>query len=148
MERKKMERLKNLRDDIDLKQEDVANIIGLKRSTYTSYEIGRDTIPISHLNTLCNYFDVSIDYVLGLTDQKKYFNMKPDIDKALTGKRLKLLRKENNITQIKMAEILNISRSTWTGYESSKYQIPTLILYELAKRYHTSIDYLLGKISK
>ena len=60
-----MERLRNLREEASLKQEDLASIIGIKRATYTSYEIERDTIPIVNLNNLCNYFDVSIDYVLG-----------------------------------------------------------------------------------
>ncbi len=143
-----MERLRNLREEANLKQEDIANIIGIKRATYTSYEIERDTIPITHLNNLCNYFDVSIDYVLGLTEKKKYHNLRNVIDKELLHQRLKSLRHENKITQIKIAQILNISRSTWTGYESCKYQIPTLILEELARRYHTSIDYLLGKIDK
>lgn len=143
-----MERLRNLREEASLKQKDLASIIGIKRATYTSYEIERDTIPIVHLNSLCNYFDVSIDYVLGLTDKKKYHNLKKEINKELLRQRLKSLRQENKITQIKIAQILNISRSTWTGYESCKYQIPTLILEELGRRYHTSIDYLLGKIDK
>ena len=51
-----MEKLKMLREDAQLRQEDIANILGIQRSTYTSYEIERDTMPINHLNTLCNYY--------------------------------------------------------------------------------------------
>jgi len=143
-----MELLRNIREENNLKQIDVANILGIKRATYTSYEIERDTIPIKHLNNLCNYFNVSIDYILGLTNKKQYENSRLDINQKLIKERLKDLRKTNKLTQKEIAEKLNISRSTWTGYEYGKYLIPTLILFELAKKYNCSIDYLLGKIDK
>ena len=143
-----MEIVKTIREEQGLNQEDIANILGLKRSTYTSYEIERDTIPINHLNTLCNYFNISIDYALGLSLKKQYKNYRIEIDKTLLCQRLKELRKTNNLTQNKIAKILNISRSTWTGYEYGHYQIPTLLLFEIAKKYNYSIDYLLGKIDK
>lgn len=143
-----MERLKNIREENDLRQIDIARVLGISRSTFTSYEIERDTIPLKHLNKLCNYFNISIDYALGLNKVKQYNNSKEDINNKLLLKRLKQLRLDNNLTQLEIAKILNISRSTWTGYEYGKYQIPTLILYELAKKYNYSIDYLLGKIDK
>lgn len=140
-----MERIKNIREEKDLKQKDIANIIGIDRSTYTSYEIGRDTIPLKHLNTLCNYFNISIDYALGLTDIKRYKNERDNIDMELVSKRLKTLRKEHNLTQVEISKILNTSRSAWTGYESKRFLISTLLLYEVANKYNYSMDYLLGK---
>ena len=143
-----MEHLRNMREERNLRQCDIANILGINRSTYTSYEIERDTIPINHLNKLCNYFNVSIDYVMGLNNQKQYKNSLPNIDIIKEKERLKLLRKENHLTQMEIAKILNTSRSTWTGYEYGKYQIPTLLLYELCKKYKYSMDYTLGKIDE
>ncbi len=143
-----MEQLKNIREEHSLKQKDIANILGIKRSTYTSYEIERDTIPLTHLNKLCNYFDVSIDYVMGLNENRKYPNYQEAINKELLKKRLVELRKENKLTQINIAKTLNISRSTWTGYEYGKYIMPTLILLGIAQKYHYSMDYLLGKIDE
>jgi len=143
-----MKHLRNIRENANLRQMDVANILGINRSTYTSYEIERDTIPITHLNNLCNYFNVSIDYVMGLNNVKKYDYSKPNIDIKKEKERLKELRKEYKLTQIEIAKILNTSRSTWTGYEYGKYQIPTLLLYELSKRYKYSMDYMLGKIDE
>ncbi len=143
-----MEKLKNLREDANLRQEDIAKILGIHRSTYTSYEIERDIMPINHLNTLCNYFNVSIDYVLGICKEKNYPNNRKNIDKKLSLTRIKKFRKDNKLTQKKIAEIFKISRSTWTGYEYGKFQIPTLILFTIAKKYHLSIDYLLGKIDE
>ena len=127
-----MDKLKSLREDAQLRQIDVANVLGIDRTTYTSYEIDRDTMPINHLNTLCNYFDVSIDYILGLTKIRKYSNYRQEINKDLM--------------LIKIAKLFNISRSTWTGYEYGYYQMPTLILYDIASKFHISIDYILGKI--
>jgi len=143
-----MEQLRNIREERNLRQVDVANILGINRSTYTSYEIERDTIPINHLNKLCNYFAVSIDFVMGLSQTKQYQNSLPNIDNKKQTERLKLLRKENNLTQMEIAKILNTSRSTWTGYEYGKYQIPTLLLYEIAKKYKYSMDYILGKVDE
>ncbi len=143
-----MKYIKYLRESKNLKQEDVANLLGIKRSTYTSYEIERDTIPLKHLNKLCNYFHISIDYALGLTNIKYYKNAKSEINIEIFMKRIKELRKNNKLSQLKIAEILNISRSTWTGYEYGKYQISTLLLLDIAKRYQVSIDFLLGKIDK
>lgn len=143
-----MKHLRNIRENANLRQMDVANILGINRSTYTSYEIERDNIPITHLNNLCNYFNVSIDYIMGLNNIKKYDYSKPNIDIKKEKERLKELRKEYKLTQIEIAKILNTSRSTWTGYEYGKYQIPTLLLYELSKRYKYSMDYMLGKIDE
>lgn len=143
-----MKYLRNIRENSNLRQLDIANILGINRSTYTSYEIGRDTIPINHLNNLCNYFNISIDYVMGLSNIKKYNHSNPNIDIKKETARLKELRNENKLTQQEIAKILNTSRSTWTGYEYGKYQIPTLLLYELSKRYKYSMDYILGKIDE
>lgn len=143
-----MEQLRNIREENNLRQIDVANLLGIKRSTYTSYEIERDTIPINHLNKLCNYFSVSVDYIMGLNKVKQYENSLPNIDINKEKERLKKLRKENKLTQVEISKMLNTSRSTWTGYEYGKYQIPTLLLYELCKKYKYSMDYILGKIDE
>jgi transcriptional regulator with XRE-family HTH domain len=135
-----------MRENSDLTQEEVATAIGLKRSTYTSYEIGRDNIPLIRLNSLCNYFNISMDYALGLTKVKRYPNSRKEIDREKLKERIKMVRKANHLTQKEMASILNTSRSTWTGYEYGKYLMPTLILYEIAKKFNCKMDYLIGKI--
>ena len=146
MEKINIQNIKLLREDKDLNQKDIAMVLNIDRTTYTSYEIGRDTIPLKHLNTLCNYFDISVDYALGLNKHKNYPKMRPSIDAKLMAERLKELRKEQKLTQMKMAKVLNTSRSTWTGYEYGHYQISTTLLFGLASKYHRSMDYLLGKI--
>lgn len=141
-----MLQIKDLREEKDLRQQDIAKLIGIERSTYSSYETERDTIPINHLNNLCNFFDVSIDYALGLTKKTKYSNSRKDIDRDIILIRLKELRKKYKLTQHEIVKKLNIARSTWAGYEYGNYLIPTLILYELASKYNTSVDYIVGKV--
>ena len=60
------ERLKDLREDHDLKQEDVAKILSTTQQVYSRYEKGINEIPLHHLVTLCKYYKVSADYILGL----------------------------------------------------------------------------------
>lgn len=64
------ERMRNLREDRDLSQQQVANILGIAQTSYSQYEIGKRQIPIEYLIKLCEYYKVSADYMLGLTDKK------------------------------------------------------------------------------
>ena len=59
--------LYSLRENKDLLQKEIAEIIGVHRRTYSSWENGTKIIPLKHLNTLCNYYKVSMDYVLNLS---------------------------------------------------------------------------------
>lgn len=62
-------RLKELREPLRYTQQDMANVLGIARSTYTSYEIGKIEIPLEKLQKLANQFHVTIDYLVG-NDQK------------------------------------------------------------------------------
>ena len=63
-------RLKELRIDNDYTQEHIAELIKTDRSQYNRYENGKRTIPINCLIVLAKFYDVSIDYIVGLTDDK------------------------------------------------------------------------------
>ena len=67
----KFRRIKDLREDHDKYQKDIANLLGISQQYYSEYENGKRTIPIQHLITLANYYNTSIDYLVGLTDEKK-----------------------------------------------------------------------------
>ena len=67
----KFKRLKDLREDNDLLQKDIAKILGISQQYYSEYEKGNRTIPISHLITLAKFYNTSIDYIVGLTNKKK-----------------------------------------------------------------------------
>lgn len=65
-----IELLRGLREDRDLKQSDIASLIGTTQQQYSKYEVGVSEIPIRALVILANYYDVSTDYLLGRTDCK------------------------------------------------------------------------------
>ena len=103
-------------------------------------------MPIKHLNTLCNYYNISLDYIFALSNQEKYLNARAEINRELMAQRLKEFRKENKLTQTKLAQILNIANGTIGEYEKGNYIISTNCLYKISKKYNISADYLLGKI--
>ena len=67
----KFKRLKDLREDRDIYQKEIAKLLGISQQYYSEYESGKRTIPINHLITLAKYYGTSIDYIVGLTDDKK-----------------------------------------------------------------------------
>lgn len=138
-------RMKEIREEAGLKQKDIAEIMNVTKCSYSMWECGTDTIPLRRLNQFCNYFDVSIDYVVGFNNKKKYSNAKPDIKIKITGENLKKIRTKKGLTQVAIADALNINQPTWNRYENSKSLILTVVLVELAKKYHYSIDKILGK---
>ncbi len=138
-------RMKEIREEAGLKQKDVAEMMKVTKGSYSMWECGSDTIPLRRLNQFCNYFDVSIDYVVGFNDKRKYSNAKPDIKLKVTGENLKKIRNKKGLTQTAIADELKINQPTWNRYENSKTLILTVVLVELAKKYHYSIDKILGK---
>lgn len=64
-------RLKNLREDMDLKQETVSNLLKITRQQYGLYETGKRTIPIDLLIKLSHFYNTSIDYIVENTNIKK-----------------------------------------------------------------------------
>ena len=62
-------RIRDLREDKDLKQKDLATILKTTQSYYAQYENGHRPLPIEHLITICRYYNVSADYILGLIDE-------------------------------------------------------------------------------
>ncbi len=63
-----IDRLKEIREDRDLYQKDVAKILKIKQQQYSEYEIGKRLIPINYLSELADFYNVSIDYLLNKTN--------------------------------------------------------------------------------
>lgn len=137
--------IKKLREEQNKTQQEIASILGIARQTYNHYEIQDSIIPLKHLNNLANYYNVSIDYIFELTKQRKYSNFKKEININLSKERLKSFRKEQKLTQVKLANILNTFHTVIVDYEHGKNLIATPFLYTICKKYNISADYLLGK---
>ncbi len=60
--------IRELREDRDLTQSQISSLLGTTQQVYSRYENGINEIPLHHLVTLCRYYNVSADYILGLVD--------------------------------------------------------------------------------
>ena len=140
-----LKRLKEIRNREGITQLQISNILGITRATYASFEIGRDTIPLERLNIFVNYFNTSFDYIFEFTDNFSYKIVNKDIDVKVVAMKLKETRKENKLTQDKIATYLNTNHSVWSRYEKGIYLINTSFLYSYAKKINCSVDYILGK---
>ncbi len=73
------QRIKDIREDREIKQEDVAKYLGIKQTQYSRYELGKNTMSIQRYMALAKYYNVSIDYLSGLTDTPKTLDGSPYI---------------------------------------------------------------------
>lgn len=65
------ERMRALRQDHDLTQTQLADMLGVAKTTYSQYELEKRPMPIDYLVALCKFYNVSADYMLGFTDKKE-----------------------------------------------------------------------------
>ena len=71
-----VKRIRDLREDHDMTHQEVAELLGTSQTMYARYERGANEMPIHHLITLCRFYKVSADYILGLTDVPYPFSEK------------------------------------------------------------------------
>lgn len=64
------ENIRNLREDHDKTQAEIAEILHIKQTTYSKYELGKINIPVEVFLTLADYYNISVDYLLGRTTKK------------------------------------------------------------------------------
>lgn len=67
--KKYYEIIRELREDKDLRQSDIAKLLGITQQVYSRYEKGINEIPLRHIITLCKFYKVSADYILGLSNK-------------------------------------------------------------------------------
>ena len=68
--------IKELREDTDTKQETLADFLNVKQSTYSKYELGKINVPIEALIKLADYYNTSVDYIVGRTCSKQPYPKK------------------------------------------------------------------------
>ena len=64
-------RLRDLREDRDLKQKNIAGLLKIHQTTYSDYELNKLNIPVPVLHVLADFYNVSVDYLLGRTCEKR-----------------------------------------------------------------------------
>lgn len=143
-----LDRLKELREYYDKTQEEIANILGVDRTTYTGWETGKDMIPLGKLNDLANYYHTSLDYLIGKSPTKEEVEKLAEINIEIVSKNLKEFRKSNNLTQAKLAKSITTSQSNFNKYENGKSLITTYYALEFSRKYNYSLDTLVGRKKK
>lgn len=139
------ERLKSARKEAGLLQEEVAEHFNITQQAYQVWESGKRNPKKETIKRLSDFFGVSYSYLLGISDN---VSIETPIIKTIPQEntfpeRLKELRKLANLTQVEMAEALNVSQPAYVEWEKGRTQ-PTPDKFPLiAKVLNTSIDYLL-----
>ena len=140
------DKLKHLCERNGITHIELENILKISKGRFSLYINEKEIMPLNYLNILCNYFNVSLDYIFDFSKTPNYEHNIKEINKIEAGKRLKEFRKENKITQVKLANTLNTVHPVISNYEKGKFLIATPFLYTICKKYNISADYLLGKI--
>ncbi len=138
-------KFKELRKEHKLTQTDIAKILNIEFKLYSKYETLVNDIPLDRCNTLVNYYNVSFDYILGLSNTLQYEKHNNKINFDIMRKRLKELRKKNNLSQTALANKVGIIQTTYSGYERGENIPTTFKLLDIVSYYHVSMDFILGR---
>lgn len=138
------ERLKDIRIENDLTQIQMAKILNTTQNSYNRWENNVELISLKKLTKVCNYFNTSMDYLVGIT-RNNIGNGKHDLNYSIVGNNIKIFRKDNKLSQKDLATLLNTSQSTISAYEAGKTIILTAFALEIVKKYKISLDWLCGR---
>lgn len=139
-------RLKEIREDNDINQLKMAKILGVNRSAYSLWELGINIIPLKYLCDFSDYFNYSIDYVLGITNIRRNQNIIKGLDLKKLGNNIRKIRLSNELSQENVAEMINVTQACIARYEKGLICISTSNLYKLSKEFNISPAELCGKI--
>ena len=133
-----MNRIAELRKQNKLTQEKFSKIIGIGRSTLAMYETNKTEPDFNTLKKMADYFQVSIDCILGYEEKNEG---KEGHTNILT-KKLKELRGE--LSQEKYAKIFGLTQRTYSNYETGIREPDIETLIKIANYHNISVDYLIG----
>ena len=140
-----LDKMKDIREENDIRQKDIAQKLNVSQPNYARWETKPKIIPLEKLNELCNYFEINMDYIVGISKNK--IKMKNDnvLDRKTIGKNIKKIRLDNNITQKELATMLHTTQSVISAYEAGKTLILTAFAIEICLKYHLSLDKLCNR---
>lgn len=138
-------RLKDIREDHDISQEKMAEVLGVNRSAYSLWEIGINIIPLKNLSDFADYFNLSLDYILGLTNERKPRKLIKGFDIKKLGNNIRQIRLQNELSQENLANMMGVTQSCITRYEKGLICISTSNLYKFCKLFKVSLDKVCGK---
>ncbi len=138
-----MNRLKELRKENNLLQKDIAAFLKMSQNGYSQYETEITDVSTTILRRLSEFYNVSIDYILCLTNIKDKYMPSKVITPTNYMNRLSEIRNDLDLNQFEVANILNMSQTGYSAYEVGICDIPTKVLKKLSLYYNVPIDYLL-----
>lgn len=138
-------RYEELRLDSEKKQGDIAEILSVKRNTYSKWENLINDMPLEKCNELANYYKTTLDYVLGLSNKREYIETPLFIDWKLVSERLAELRHLKNLTETELSSKIGFAQTTYSFYEIGKRRPTTMKLLSIAQFHNVSIDYIVGR---
>lgn len=136
-------RIHDLRVDNDLRQKDISMMLKANINTYPHWESGMYEIPMEMVDKLSKFYNCTIDYLTGLSNEKRCFTKEFNSEEIFI--RLKRLRKENHLSQVEIGNRLGFGQMNYSRYERGQVLIPFSKLYLIAKKFNVSLDYLMGK---
>ncbi len=140
--------IQTLRIKKSLTQKDLANLLKIKLGTYKMYENNLRVMKLYELNFISNYFNVSLDSLLSLKHNHYISNVSERINYRFLKFKLKLIRKNNHLTQKDLAKEFKIAVNSISKFENKPQFISLNYLYLFAKKFNVSVDYICGKNTK
>lgn len=134
-----------LREEKDYLSKDMAKFLNIPPSVYSEWENNKLSISTKRLYELGEFFNVNIDYLVGLSSKRINLKTNKVLDQKQTSLRLKEVRENMNLSMRELAQKLNTSSSAISNYENNKNLILSSFLIELSKISNYSIDYILGR---
>lgn len=145
-------RFKEMREDNDLKQHEIANKIEMGRAEYANIESEISNIKLKDFLKFCNEFNCTMDYVANLTSNNKTHLLTPihKIDKSVMSERLRIIEVENSLEGKDIASELGITPSAYSNYKNKNMErlMQTLMVKHLAEKYNYSMDWIVGRSNK
>ena len=132
--------LKYVREELEMTQEELGLVFGVKGSTVAGWENNNDPIPLSKLVKYANNYNYSLDYLTGLSRSNEFKSQFDKLDKKKIGNKLREIRNKFKLSQQNIADECMISQSTYSGYESGNYLVTALVLYTICKNHKLSMD--------
>jgi len=142
-------RFKEIRENFDFKQHEIAKDIGISRGNYANIESETENIKLRTFNTYCNKFNFSMDYVANLSDKFSYSGITKleKLEKRIISDRLITIENDLNKKGKDIAKELGIAPSTYSDYKNVNKPnlIQTLMVKRLASKHDYSMDWIVGR---
>lgn len=136
-------KIRNVREDKDIKQYEFANMLGVLPKTYNTYETGHRGIPIEVLNRILKILHLSLDYVLDIdfTPREHYGDIQPEI----FARNIRIFRKRAGLTQRILAQRIGCNQQTLSEYEKGHLIMPLVLLKKFCQELDVSADVITGR---